>query len=146
VVWICWTKYVTVGLCLIFVCVDIFFIYISNVISFCPLSCFPSLLDTLLFYSPCFCDGVCSWSHVCSLVDDLVPRSSLWGRAVFCLCDIVVLSMGFQIPSTPPVLFLSLLLGNPRLVQWLAVSIHLCICKALEGTLRIQPLQVPFRV
>jgi hypothetical protein len=37
-------------------------------------------------------------------------------------------------------------LGNPRLVQWLAVSIHLCICKALARTLRIQPLQVPFSV
>jgi hypothetical protein len=52
------------------------------------------------------------------------------------LVDIVVLPVGLQSPSTSSVLSLT--------VQWLAASIHLCICKALEGPLRRQPYQAPF--
>ena len=59
------------------------------------------------------------------------------------LVDIVVLPMGLKTPSTPSVLSLTLLLGTPHSVQWLAVSIHLCICKALAEPLRRQPYQVP---
>ena len=59
------------------------------------------------------------------------------------LVDIVVLPMGLKTPTTPSVLSLTLLLGTPHSVQWLAVSIHLCICKALAEPLRRQPYQVP---
>jgi hypothetical protein len=52
--------------------------------------------------------------------------------------------MGLQTPSTSSVLSLTPLLGTPHSVQWLAVSIRLCICKALAGPLRRQPHQAPF--
>ena len=39
--------------------------------------------------------------------------------------DTVAPSMGMQTPSAPPS-------GTPHSVQWLAVSIRLCICQALE--------------
>jgi hypothetical protein len=52
--------------------------------------------------------------------------------------------MGLQTPSTPSVLSLTPLLGTPCSVQWLAVSIHNCIYKALTGPLRRQPYQAPF--
>ena len=58
------------------------------------------------------------------LVDDLVPGSS--GRVG--LVDVVVLLMGVQTPSTPPVLSLTPLLGTPHSVQWLAV-LERAICK-----------------
>jgi len=71
---------------------------------------------------------ICGWSHkslhVYSLVGGLVPGSSLgvW------MVGTVVLPMVLQTPSvfslTPP-------LGSPCLVQWLAVSILICISKAL---------------
>jgi hypothetical protein len=51
------------------------------------------------------------------------------------LVDIVVLPVGLQSPSTPLVPSLTSLLGTLRSVQWLAVSIRLCICKALAGPL-----------
>jgi hypothetical protein len=60
------------------------------------------------------------------------------------LVDIVVLLMGLQTPSTPSVLSLIPLLGTPHSVQWLAMNIPLCICKALAGPLRRQPYQAPF--
>ena len=65
----------------------------------------------------------------------------LWG---IWLVDIVVLPMELQIPSTPSVLSLTALLGTPCSVQWLAASIHLCICKALAGCLGRQLHQAPF--
>jgi hypothetical protein len=53
------------------------------------------------------------------------------------LVDIVVLFMGLQIPSSPPVCSLTPPLGTPwSTVQWLAVSTHLCICQALAEPLR----------
>jgi hypothetical protein len=84
---------------------------------------------------------ICSWSHVYSFVDGLVP-GSWWGGEGW-LVNIVVLPTGLQTPSTPSVLSLTPLLGTPCSVQWLAVSIHLCICKALAGPLRRQPYQAP---
>jgi hypothetical protein len=83
---------------------------------------------------------ICSWSHVYSTVDGLVPGSSggVW------LVDIDVLPMGLQAPSTPSILYLTPLLGTPCSVQWLAVNICLCICKTLTGLLRGQPYQAPF--
>jgi hypothetical protein len=81
---------------------------------------------------------------VYSLVDGLVPGSSVGrGSGAVWLVDIFVLPMGLQTPSTPSVLSLTLLLETPHSVQWLAASIHLCICKALAGPLRRQPFQAP---
>ena len=68
-------------------------------------------------------------------------RNLIWG---VWLVDIVVLPMGLQSRSTPSVLSLNPLLGIPCSVQWMAVSIHLCICKALAGHLKRQPYQAPF--
>jgi hypothetical protein len=51
-----------------------------------------------------------------------------------------------QTPSGPSVLFLTPLLGTLSSVQWLAASIHPCICQALAGLLRRQPYQAPFRM
>ena len=59
------------------------------------------------------------------------------------LVDIVVLPVGLQFPSTPSVLFLTPLLGTLSSVQWLAVSISLCICQALAEPLRRQLYQAP---
>ena len=56
----------------------------------------------------------------------------------------VILTVGLQSPSTPLVLSLTSLLRTLCLVQWMVVSIHLCICKALAGSLRRQPYQAPF--
>jgi hypothetical protein len=85
---------------------------------------------------------ICSWSHVFSLVDGLVPGNS--GDGGVWLLDIVVLPMELQTPSTPSVPSLTPLLGTPHSVQWLAANIHLCISKALAGPLRRQPYQAPF--
>ena len=86
---------------------------------------------------------ISSWSHGslhrCSLVGDLVPSS---GEGVW-LVDTVVLPMGMHIPSPPSVLPLPLPLGSPGSVQWLAVSIHICIGQALAEPLRGQPYQAP---
>ena len=60
------------------------------------------------------------------------------------MVDFVVLPMGWQTPSSPSVLSLTLLFGTPCSVQWLTVSICLCICKALTGPLRRQLYQAPF--
>ena len=57
------------------------------------------------------------------------------------LVDIAILSMGLP---TPSVLTLIPLLETPHSVQWLAVNICLCICKALGEPLRRQPYQAPF--
>jgi hypothetical protein len=59
------------------------------------------------------------------------------------LVDIVVLSMALQAPSAPSVLSLTPPLGTVCSVQWLAVSIHLCICQALAEPLRRQLYQTP---
>jgi hypothetical protein len=45
------------------------------------------------------------------------------------LVDTVVLPLELQTPSAPSVLSLTPPLGTPCSVQWLAVSIHLCICQ-----------------
>jgi hypothetical protein len=76
-----------------------------------------------------------------SLVDDLVPGNSVGGGVW--LVD-VVLPMGLQTPSTPSVLSLTPLLETMCSVQWLAVSICLCIYKALARPLKRQPYQAAF--
>ena len=50
-----------------------------------------------------------------------------------------------QTPSAPSVLSLAPSLGTLCSVQWLAMSIRLCICQALAGPLRRQLYQAPFR-
>ena len=52
----------------------------------------------------------------------------LWG---YWLVHTVVPLMGLQTPSAPCVLSLVLPVGTLCSVQWLAASIHLCICQAL---------------
>jgi hypothetical protein len=56
---------------------------------------------------------------------------------------ILVLPTGLQTPSAPWVLSLALLLRTLCSVQWMAVSIHFCICQALADPLRRQLYQAP---
>jgi hypothetical protein len=51
--------------------------------------------------------------------------------------------MGLQIPSAPWILSLTPSLGTLCSIQWMAVSIHFCICQALAEPLRRQLYQVP---
>ena len=74
-----------------------------------------------------------------SLVGGLVP-GELWGIG---LIYSVILPMGLQNPSAPLILSLTSPLGALCSVQWLAVSILLCICQDLAEPLRRQPYQVP---
>ena len=55
----------------------------------------------------------------------------------------IVLPMGLQSPSAPSVLPLALPFGCPGSVQWLAVSICICIGQVLIETLKKQPYQSP---
>jgi hypothetical protein len=74
---------------------------------------------------------------------------TLW--LVFSACELrgywlvdIVPPMGLQIPSSPSDLSsLTSPLGIPCSVQWLAVSIHLCICQALAEPLRGQLYLAP---
>ena len=51
--------------------------------------------------------------------------------------------MGLQTPSAPWVLSLAPSLGTLCSIQWMAVSIHFCICQALAEPLMKQVYQVP---
>jgi hypothetical protein len=86
---------------------------------------------------------ICIWSHVSlhlySLVGGLVPGSS----EGYWLVHIVVPPMGLQASSAPSLLSLPPPLGALCSVQWLAKSMHLCICEAPEEPLRIQLYQAP---
>jgi hypothetical protein len=62
----------------------------------------------------------------------------VWGYWLF---HIVVPPMGLQNPSGPWILSIDPSLGTPCSVQWLAVSIHFCICQALADSLRRQLYQ-----
>jgi hypothetical protein len=59
------------------------------------------------------------------------------------LVDIIMLPMGLQTSSAPSILSLTPLLGTPCSVQWLTMSIHLCICQVLAELLRRQLYQAP---
>jgi len=80
---------------------------------------------------------ICSWSHGSLFVWWFSP----WELWRFGLVDMVVLPMGLQIPSAPSVFSLTPSLGFLCSVQWLAMSICLCICQALEEPLRGQLYQ-----
>ena len=54
----------------------------------------------------------------------------------------IVLCLGLQSPSAPAVL-LTLPLGSPSSVQWLAVSICICLSQMLAEPLRGQLYQAP---
>jgi hypothetical protein len=79
--------------------------------------------------------------HMYYLVGGLVPGSSGGSRLV----EVVVLPMGLKTPSAPSVLPLNLSLGLLCSVQWLAVSICICIGQALAGPLREPLFQAPVR-
>jgi hypothetical protein len=129
---------------------DIFFIYISNVI---PFYGFPS--ENLL--SP-FTEPRASlpidvqqghpllhmqlepWVPLCELFGWWFNPREFWG---FWLVHIDVPPKGWQTPSAPSVLSLAPPLGTLCSVQWLAGSIHLCICQALAEPLRRQLYQAP---
>jgi hypothetical protein len=85
-----------------------------------------------------------SWVTPCVLLGWRFSPWELWG---IWLVDIIVLPMGLQTSSVPSVLSLTPPLGTPLgtqcSVQWLAVSIHLCICQDLAEPLRRQLYQAP---
>jgi hypothetical protein len=59
------------------------------------------------------------------------------------LVHIFVPSKGMQTPSAPSDISLTPPLDTLCLVQWLAESIHICICQALAEPLRRQVYQTP---
>jgi hypothetical protein len=65
-----------------------------------------------------------------------------WGEGVW-LVVIVVPPMGLQTSSALSGLFITSPLQTPCSVQWLVISIHLCICQALAKALSRQLYQVP---
>jgi hypothetical protein len=80
------------------------------------------------------------WVPPCVLFGWWFSPWELWG---YWLVYIVVSPMGLQTPSAPWVLFLAPPLGTLCSVQWLAESVHLCICQALAEPLRRQLYQAP---
>ena len=86
--------------------------------------------------------ATCDWSqgslHVYSLVGGLVPENSGEYWLVY-----IVPPMGLPNLSAPWVLSLAPPLGTLCSIQWLAESIHLCICQALVKSLRRQLYQAP---
>jgi hypothetical protein len=78
------------------------------------------------------------WVPPCVLFGWWFSPWELWG---VWLVDIIVLPMGFQTPSAPSILSLTPPLGTPLSVQWLVVSIHLCICQTLAELLMRQLYQ-----
>ncbi|EDL27071.1 mCG12966 [Mus musculus] len=76
--------------------------------------------------------------HVYPLVG-LVPGSS----GGYWLVHIVVPPIGLQTPSASCVLSLAPPLWNLCSVQWMAVSLHFCICQVLAEPLRRQLHQAP---
>jgi hypothetical protein len=98
----------------------------------------PLMIDKAILYY------ICGWSHgylhVYSLVCALVPGSSGgsgWLILLFLLWGCKSLQL-LQSSLTPP-------LVTPCSVQWLAASIHLCICQALAEPLRRQLYHIPVR-
>jgi hypothetical protein len=89
-----------------------------------------------------FCH-ICGWSHgslhVYSLVGDPVPGAP----GVWLVDNVAPLPMGLQTLSAPSVPSPTPPSGTPLLVQWLAVSLPLCICQALAEPLRRQLYQAP---
>jgi hypothetical protein len=76
----------------------------------------------------------------CVFFDWWFSPKDLWG---YWLVHIDVPPMGLQTPSASWVLSLAPLLRTLYYVQWMAVSIHFCICQALVELLRRQLYQAP---
>jgi hypothetical protein len=133
---------------LLLLLLDIFFIYISNVIllpsspletsySIPPPPTFMRVYPHTHTYIPALASsytGASSLhrtkglsSHWCLTS----PSSSTYAWELWWvwLVDNVVLAMGFQTPSAPSVLYLTPPLGTSLSVQWLAVTFLLCICR-----------------
>jgi hypothetical protein len=81
------------------------------------------------------------WVPPCVLFGWWFSPWEVWGY--YWLVRIVVPPMGLQIPSASWVLSLASPLGTLCSVQWLARSIHLCICQVLIEPLRRQLYQAP---
>jgi hypothetical protein len=75
------------------------------------------------------------WVAPCVLFGWWFSPWELWG---YWLVHIVVPLMGPPPPSTPWVFFLTPPLGILCSVQWLALSLHICICQTLVEPLRRQ--------
>ena len=128
-----------------FILLTILFICISNDIPQSLLSLHkPHISSPFFFPLPLMSDEailcyICSWSHgslhVYSLVGDLVPGSS--GVLMVQLVN-SVLPMWLQSPSALSGIPLTLPLGLPCSVQWLAVSTHISICQEQAESLRGQ--------
>jgi hypothetical protein len=154
---------------------DIFFIYISNVISFPgfpsenpfphPLphspphqpthSCLLALASPILGHwaftgpraspindqqgQPLLHMQLEPWVPPCVFFGWWFSPWELWG---YWLVHIIVPPMGLQTPSAPWAFSLAPSLGTLYSVQWMAVSIHFCICQALAEPLRRQLYQV----
>jgi len=142
-------SFVTWGFFLYF-----FLIYISNVIPFPLPNHLPLLppaltlpytvgsrLLLLLVANKAIFWYICSWRHgsvhVNPLDGGLVPGSSGW---------LTLLLWGLQTPSAPSILSLTLPMVTPFSTQWLAASIHFCICHALVEPLRRKLCQAPFNM
>jgi hypothetical protein len=77
------------------------------------------------------------WVPSCVLFGWWFGPRELWGGGYW-LLHIVVPPMELQTPSASWVLSLAPSLGTLCSAQWLAVSIHFCICQALAEPLRKQ--------
>jgi hypothetical protein len=80
------------------------------------------------------------WVRPCVLFGWWFSPWELWR---YWLVHIVVPSMDLQTPTALWILSLAPSLGTLCSVQWLAESIHFCICQALIDPLRRQLYQVP---
>ena len=80
------------------------------------------------------------WVSPCVFFDWWFSPWELWG---YRLVHIVVPPMGLQTSSDPWVLSLASPLGTLCSVQWMAKSIHLCICQALAESLGRQLYNSP---
>jgi hypothetical protein len=87
---------------------------------------------------------ICGCTHVSLYVYVLCGWwFSPWELCGVWFCDIVVLLMRLQSPSAPSVLSLTPPLETTYSAQWLAVSIHLCVCQTLTKPLRRHLCQAP---
>ena len=78
-------------------------------------------------------------AYVCSLVSGFVS----WNTEGPGLVDTVILPMGLQSSSAPLVIPLTLPYWSLASIQWLAVSVCICLSQLIVKPLRGQPCQGP---